>query len=111
MTLLFLFSFLFVLLTSQNQWCGSFTVGTTYSSSSSQCTTLTSFLSSIPSTGVISLKVNGSINPTGYTCSNTASINTIVTNLKGTFSSTNIVACNGFNWATGDCLSSKEIKV
>lgn len=106
--------FLFVVVmlghsTAQAQvYSESFTAGTTYNPGTSQNDNWTSFHNGLPTSGLDSIKINGSRDTTGYICTNAPLVQEIADNLRNSTVAT--VVCGGQNWSTGSC-SGPELSV
>lgn len=87
----------------------SFVQSTSYGAGTPQQDNWTSFKASLPTSGLNSIKINGSRDTTGYICTNAPLAQQIADNLRNGTAAT--VVCGGQNWSTGSCGSVTELAV
>ena len=87
-------------------WSQSFTSGVSSTKTGTQCTSLKTFISNMPSNNVESIRVYGSNQQTGYSCNDIAKNTQIINYLKN--EQIGSVQCNGYYWHAGDCSTNDD---
>ena len=87
----------------------SFTHNVSYPPASIQSTSWSSFRASLPSSGVTSITISGSLDPVGRTCNDPIKAQQIADALRA--GSPSNLQCNSSSWATGFCGAGLELTV
>ena len=86
-----------------------FVSGASYGTGTQQNSNWSSFKASLPTSGLTSIRINGSRDMTGFSCLSPALAQTIANNLRNNTIAT--VFCDGRNWNTGTCGTGLELSV